>query len=47
MSKDMTKLFIKHDKALLGLSWTLLALNYAIKGVKIPYLSPKPRENKE
>lgn len=46
MSKDMTKLLIKHDKAFFELSLTIIALNYAIKG-KIPYLSPKLQENKQ
>ena len=44
MSKDITKLIIKHDKALLELSWTIIALNCAIQGIEIP--SPKPREKK-
>lgn len=46
MSEDMTKLLIEHDKALLKLSWTILVLNYAIKGIKIPYIVPKSQENK-
>jgi len=32
---EWTKLMIKHDTALLRLSWTLLVLNYAVNGVSI------------
>jgi len=37
--KEKTKLMVKCDKVMLKLNITILALNYAIKGILIPHPS--------
>jgi hypothetical protein len=46
LAKDLkawTELMIRHDKALLSLSWTVLALNLALRGRPLPKVPKTPQ----